>query len=218
MYDEELVEPAARHTSKPPRAASDAFGAIEDLGLLGEVEHIRIHRARDPELRRQVALVLPAVRSGAAAAVVREARLLARLRHPCVPVVLGHGALSDGTPCTAMEMPETQPLSQLLAEPPQDSGDQLLNEVVAALARVAAALAHAHGLGVVNRTIAPRTVQMARFGRVLAASLGVQAMLVAGGGIAGLTLAAFLAAFARSPPSCGGATATPRARGPTCTA
>lgn len=154
-----------KRTEHPPEAAGP-FGPYEDQGLLGEIEHIRVHQAWDPALRRQVALVLPAGRLGAADAIVREARLLARLRHPCVPVVLAHGLLPDGTPYTAMEMPETRPLSELLRDPHPDEGDDTLNLVVAALGRVSSALATAHAQGVINRGLSPANVQVARFGRV----------------------------------------------------
>lgn len=173
-----LLDDAARtrrdHASPAPPPAQLAAASLQprallgryiDLGPLGEIEHIRVHRGRDPILRRMVALILPAERPGAAEAVVREARNLARLRHPCVPVVLAHGLLSDGRPCSAMEMPETAPLGEALRGSPEEDTPAQLRRTVSVLARVSEALAYAHGEGLLNRAVCMNTVQTAPFGR-----------------------------------------------------
>ena len=81
----------------PDRAAENArlttWGSLTIEGMIGRGSYADVYLARDPRLDRPVALKLLRHREGHPAdtesAVIEEARLLARVRHPNVVTVYG---------------------------------------------------------------------------------------------------------------------------------
>src|SRR5690606_34861319 len=79
--------------------------------------------------------------------------LLSRLRHPGIVPYVAHGTAADGTPYLAMEWLDGQDLARRLRERCLP-----LDEALALLERLCAALAFAHGQGVIHRDIKPSNV------------------------------------------------------------
>ncbi len=92
----------------------------------------------------------------------REIDLLARLEHPAIVRVLGHGT-QDGTPWFAMALVAGTDLRARIA-----TGALPPAETAAVFGRLFAALAHAHERGVVHRDLKPANVLLGGDGAQLA--------------------------------------------------
>ncbi len=109
-----------------------------------------VYRARDRVTGQWVALkLLHAGKDQDALRFVREARILAELRHPGIVSYVAHSE-DQGRRFLAMEWLEGEDLAARLARGPLPVPDAVL-----LLARIADALAAAHGSGVVHRDIKP---------------------------------------------------------------
>lgn len=84
--------------------------------VLGEGGMGRVYLGRHVLLGMPAALKVLSVSSmpGMAQRFEREAKLMARVRHPNVVAILDYGFLSDGAPCIAMEFADGEPLDQRL--------------------------------------------------------------------------------------------------------
>jgi hypothetical protein len=91
---------------------------------------------------------------------VREAELLAKLRHPGIVAHVAHGLSDDGQPFLAMEWLEGEDLAHRLAREPLS-----LPETLLLLRRATEALAAAHLQGIVHRDLKPSNLFL-REGRV----------------------------------------------------
>jgi tetratricopeptide (TPR) repeat protein len=121
-----------------------------------------IFRAKDALESRTVALKLmhPTADTELVRRFVREAELLAELRHPNIVTYVAHGITEDHQPFLAMEWLEGEDLSQRLARRPLSPPETLL-----LLRRVAEALAVAHQRGIIHRDLKPSNLFL-REGRV----------------------------------------------------
>ncbi len=149
-----------------------------DLGEpLGEGGMALVFRATDRVLGRTVALKVLRPRRqdetlegflARQAAFRREAALTAGLDHPGIPAVLDVGTW-DGRPCFTLEVLHGRTLAAALAAGVASA--QLLPAVL----RVAEALAHAHGRGLVHRDLTPANVLLGDFGAVHVMDWGLAA-------------------------------------------
>jgi len=131
-------------------------GRFEPVRLLGQGATSRVDAAWDHEDRRWVALKrLDTAASGDGASVEREATLLQRLEHPDIVRVLATG--HSGTQAwIAMTLAPGADLSRYTV-----AARALPLAIVLRLGeRIAQALAHAHGRGIVHRDIKPANVRM----------------------------------------------------------
>ncbi len=132
----------------------DRYVVIDELGRGGMGV---VYRAYDPNLDREVAVkqIRNAAAFGESEALVRfhrEAKLVARLRHPAIVSVYEAGE-HDGLPFIVMDFVRGRSLSEIFrarSMPPPE-----LARVVATLAR---ALQHAHDHGVIHRAVKPANV------------------------------------------------------------
>ncbi|MBZ0232957.1 MAG: serine/threonine protein kinase, partial [Deltaproteobacteria bacterium] len=115
-----------------------------------------VHRARDRESGALVALKrLRVADADASRRFLREAELLARLRHPGIVSYVAHGLDDAGEPYLAMAWIDGEDLAHRLARGPLDERE------AQALARSClGALEHAHGLGMVHRDLKPGNVRI----------------------------------------------------------
>src|SRR5581483_3073284 len=122
-----------------------------------------VYRAVDPALGRPVALkVLVEPASAGAeegARFEREARAVAKLRHPGIVAVHGTG-VHEGKPYIVLELVEGESLEAILAR----EGRLQPRRAAELVRKIALALEHAHEAGVLHRDIEPGNVLVDRAG------------------------------------------------------
>ena len=138
-----------------PQTAS-GFARYELVGVLGEGAMSVVHRARDRQLGREVAVKVlresltshPQVSER----FTREAQALARLDHPGIIRVYDSG-IDGGRAYLVMELVDGTALSKVLAEKKRDRA-----ALLRLLERVARAVHHAHEKGVIHRDLKPDNI------------------------------------------------------------
>ncbi len=141
-------------------------------------------RARDPDLRRPLAIkMLLEEHQGRPELVQRfreEARLTGQLQHPGVPPVMELGALPDGRPFFAMKLIEGRTLAELLrpagASPAPCSPDDL-PRFLRYFEIVCQTVGYAHSRGVIHRDLKPSNVMVGAFGEVQVMDWGLAKVL-----------------------------------------
>ncbi|HVY40351.1 MAG TPA: protein kinase [Polyangia bacterium] len=170
----------AGETAAQPPEAQRAFGFARGsaigryiiLGLVGRGGMGEVYAAYDPELDRRVALKIfrgdrqledePARRG-----LLREAKALARLRHPNVVAVHDAGT-ADGQVFLAMEYVEGKTLAHWQAERRRTS-----DEVLGVFVQAGRGLAAAHAAGLIHRDFKPSNVMIATDGTVRVLDFGL---------------------------------------------
>ncbi|HEX3764201.1 MAG TPA: protein kinase [Kofleriaceae bacterium] len=171
----QLIAEYARAT--PRRTAPERYQLIRRLGAgaMGEV-----WEAEDTALGRRVALKF--VRPDATAdpqyqaRLIREARALARLRHPHVVAIHDLGQGEGGELFVALELIEGTSARAWHAAAPRTAA-----ELLAVWRTVADALAAVHRAGIVHRDLKPDNVFIANDGRVVIGDFGLATMAADGG-------------------------------------
>jgi len=126
---------------------------------IGEGGMAKVYRARHAVMKRPVAIKLidPNIAGpDSTARFEREVAMIARLTHPNTVRIYDFGETRDGALFYVMELVPGITLSELVRE----DGPQPPGRVIAITAQVAAALAEAHGLGIVHRDIKPANLMI----------------------------------------------------------
>ena len=134
------------------------------LGELGRGGMGTVYAAEDTVLERRVALKVlnePDLDGEAAARLLREARVVARLEHPGIVPVYDAGALADGRVYYAMKLVEGRRLDEVRASAAS------VADLLRVFERLCEAVAFAHAHGVVHRDLKPENVMVGPFGEVL---------------------------------------------------
>jgi tetratricopeptide (TPR) repeat protein/predicted Ser/Thr protein kinase len=140
------------------------LGCYQILEQVGRGAMAKVYRAADAS-GRQVALKV--VREGASPErLAREGQLAAQLDHPGILPVHAAGRDGEARFLVYPLIEGARTLEEVWEELPRE-------EVLARLAEVADALAHAHAHGVVHRDVKPENVLIDREGRLLVADFGV---------------------------------------------
>ena len=115
-----------------------------------------VYLANDPELSRDVAIKLPRFSKGGETAerFRKEARSVARLRHPNIVSVFDHGEMTDGVFIVYEYVP-----GRTLDQAIQDSEFDL-TQAIECVATLAEALSYAASEGIVHRDIKPANVML----------------------------------------------------------
>ncbi len=148
----------------------DRFGPYEVIGLLGTGGMGEVYRARDPRLKRDVAIK---VLAHAGTDPVRqrrftdEAQAASALSHPNIVTVYDVGS-RDGMPFIVSEIIDGVSLRQILARAPVPT-----RELLDLAAQMADGLAAAHQAGIVHRDFKPENVMVTRDGRVKILDFGL---------------------------------------------
>ncbi|OGD21102.1 MAG: hypothetical protein A2W03_00870 [Candidatus Aminicenantes bacterium RBG_16_63_16] len=144
------------------------YSILEKIGAGGMGE---VYRARDTELKRDVALkVLPA---GVAsdeerlARFRREAELLASLNHPNIAQIYGL-AVSQDIRALVMELVEGETLADRMVRGPVP-----VDEGLAIVRQIAAGLASAHDRGIIHRDLKPANIKLPPGGSVKILDFGL---------------------------------------------
>jgi len=137
------------------------FGRYRVLGLLGEGAMGRVYLSEDPILKRRVAVKVipadrnlePAVRREYLERFAVEAQACAMLNHPSIVSIYDAGE-EGGAPWIAFEYVSGEHLDKLLAQKTPLPFDRILRIA----GDIAAAMRHAHGMGIVHRDVKPANI------------------------------------------------------------
>ncbi|MDX6631594.1 MAG: eukaryotic-like serine/threonine-protein kinase [Gaiellales bacterium] len=140
--------------------------------LLGRGGMSSVWQAYDEELGRPVAIKLLHTRRLESADSVdrfeREARTLALLAHPGIVTVIDRGE-TDGRPFIVCELVDGRDLHERISL----EGSLPITEALAIAVQVAAALAYAHGRGVIHRDVKPHNVLLTTDGHAKLTDFGI---------------------------------------------
>jgi eukaryotic-like serine/threonine-protein kinase len=144
-------------------SGGDKLGPYEILALLGAGGMGEVYRARDPRLRRDVALkILPPEFSsdpGRRARFEQEARATAALNHPNIVGVFDVGSEQDSFYIVS-ELVSGETLEAVIKRGPVPP-KKLLDIGV----QLAGAMASAHAVGITHRDLKPANIMIANDGR-----------------------------------------------------
>lgn len=148
-------------------AMPQTWGALELRGLLGVGGFGVVYRAWDQRLASEVALKVLTRETSAGAAVIQEARLLARVRHPNIVSIYGADRW-NGQIGLWMELVRGRTLKQLV----QQRGAFGAREAALVGLDLTRALAAVHGAGLVHRDVKPHNVMRDDSGRIVLMDFG----------------------------------------------
>jgi eukaryotic-like serine/threonine-protein kinase len=152
-------------------AIGSYLGPYEIVSALGAGGMGEVYRARDPRLKRDVAIkILPQVFATDAdrlARFQREAEVLASLNHPNIATI--HGVEdANGMRALVMELVEGETLADRIGR-----GSIPIDEALAIAKQIAEALEAAHEQGIVHRDLKPSNVKVRPDGTVKVLDFGL---------------------------------------------
>jgi serine/threonine protein kinase/Tol biopolymer transport system component len=154
-----------------PLSAGTRLDAYEILGLLGAGGMGEVYRARDPALKREVAIkVLPPFVSHDSDRLSRfqyEAQAAAALNHPNILAVHQFGTF-DGAPYLVSELLEGSTLRQLLQRAALP-----IRKAIDYGVQIAHGLAAAHSKGIIHRDLKPENLFVTKYGHVKILDFGL---------------------------------------------
>ncbi len=170
--------PQAGSGLDPSETSSSAIGRYVIDAELGRGGMGVVYRAHDPALDRSVAIkmLLPDESDPESTdRFVREARVVARLRHPGI-VSVHEAGVSGGRPFIVMDLVAGEDLETYLDRTSPDA--KLVAKIGAEIAR---ALSHAHAHGVIHRDVKPQNILIDADGHARLSDFGLAGDAEAGG-------------------------------------
>jgi len=153
------------------------FGEYEILDKLGQGGMGAVFKARRRSSGRIVALKVVLSHAGVSRKArdrfLREARTMARLRHPNIVSIFEIGE-QGSTPFIAMEYVEGRTLADILGDRIPDQ-----REAVQWMLKIARAVAHAHDQGIIHRDLKPANVVINAGGEPVVMDFGIARDLLA---------------------------------------
>ncbi|MBI4618242.1 MAG: protein kinase [Planctomycetes bacterium] len=148
-----------------------SFGPFEIIGEISRGGMGIVYKAREKELDRTVALKVLLAGGESAAEDIdrfeREARAVARLRHPCI-VEIHRIGVHQGIHYFSMNYIQGISLDKILEE-----GKALTRQLVECVARIAEAIEYAHRKGVIHRDIKPANILINQKGEPYLIDFGI---------------------------------------------
>ena len=158
-----------------PLAAGTKLDGYEILGLLGAGGMGEVYRARDPALKRDVAIkILPAFVTQDPDRLRRfeqEAQTAAALNHPNILAVHRFGVF-EGVPYLVSELLEGSTLRQVLQRGPLP-----VRKTIDYAVQIAHGLAAAHEQGIVHRDLKPENLSLTKDGRIKILDFGLAKLM-----------------------------------------
>ena len=158
-----------------PLAAGTKLDGYEILGLLGAGGMGEVYRARDPALKREVAIkVLPtfvAQNPDTLRRFEQEAQTAAAFNHPNILAVHRFGVF-EGVPYIVCELLEGSTLRQELQRGPLPA-----RKTIDYAVQIAHGLAAAHEQGIVHRDLKPENLSVTKDGRVKILDFGLAKLM-----------------------------------------
>ncbi len=148
----------------------ERYRLIEEVGQGGMAV---VYRAEDESLKREVAIKVLhqhlAADPESRARLEREAQAVAKLRHPNILEIFDYSGFDSVSPYIVTEFIDGQTLKQFL------NGRSIGFPEIAAMivSEICAALAHAHGLGVLHRDVKPENVMIRKDGLLKLMDFGI---------------------------------------------
>jgi hypothetical protein len=169
----------AKAPATQPKADAESEKALGKHHLLGEIARGgmgAIMEARDPDLRREVAVkvMLPnaSANPDVVARFVEEAQVQGQLEHPNVCPVHEIAQGPDGMPYFLMKRVRGKPLSDVI-EDYHSGGDMNLTRLFEIFLKVCDAMGFAHSRSVIHRDLKPANVMVGDYGEVLVMDWGL---------------------------------------------
>jgi serine/threonine protein kinase/Tol biopolymer transport system component len=164
--------PLSSITGRPPALKpGDKLGNFEIVALIGRGGMGEVYRARDPRLKRDVAIkTLPpgfADDRDRIARFEREARAASALNHPNIVSVFDIGT-EGGVSFIVSELVDGETLAQLIKRGPLP-----LRKLIEVSTQICDGLAAAHTAGVIHRDLKPGNIMLTRDGRVKILDFGL---------------------------------------------
>jgi serine/threonine protein kinase/formylglycine-generating enzyme required for sulfatase activity len=157
-------------------------GKYKMLGLLGQGGVGTVHRGRDCDLGRDVAMKFLHERYANEPSVlhrfVEEAQIGGQLQHPGIVPVYELG-MADGKPFFTMKMVKGETLAKKLIE--RASIDTDRRKFLTVFEDICQTMAYAHARGVVHRDLKPSNIMIGKFGEVQVVDWGMGKVLSTGG-------------------------------------
>jgi serine/threonine-protein kinase len=179
----EQGQPAGRVNLRGSERATDAKTRYEIVSELARGGVGVVHRGRDNDLGRDVALKVLREEFLANPELVRrfveEAQIGAQLQHPGIVPVYELGLRDDQRPFFAMKLVKGETLAARLAAR-SDPGDGRRG-LLAIFRETCRTVAYAHARGVIHRDLKPANVMIGSFGEVQVVDWGFAKVLRAGG-------------------------------------
>jgi serine/threonine-protein kinase len=180
VHSTDTVADAAR-AEPEPGPAQPQMGRFRLKGEIGRGGMGRVYEARDPELRRSVAVKCFADSSRATAEAlgrfVAEAQITAQLEHPNIVPVYDIGITVDGQLYFVMRRVQGRSLRDvllLLSRGDVDAAREWTqHRLLGVFVQICHAVAYAHERGVVHRDLKPSNVMLGEFGQVLVMDWGI---------------------------------------------
>src|SRR5580692_10052116 len=158
-----------------PLAAGSKLDEYEVVGLLGAGGMGEVYRARDPALRREIAIkVLPTFVAQDPDRLRRfeqEAQTAAALNHPNILAVHRFGVF-EGVPYLVSELLEGSTLRQVLQRGPLP-----IRKSIDYAVQIAHGLAAAHEQGIVHRDLKPENLSVTKDGRIKILDFGLAKLM-----------------------------------------
>ena len=156
-----------RKRSQPNRA--EFMGAYSGMSVIGHGPCATVYGAVETESGRPVALKVFNAQSGAAEAITRDARALARLRpHSNIAIPEAIGSTEDGHPVVVSDLHRTS--MKQIVEDDESVGTRALTDV---FIKIAGALEDAHDRGVLHLNLKPQNVLMTFMEEPAVADFGI---------------------------------------------
>src|SRR5688572_16776522 len=159
--------PGVRLLTFMPLGTGDKLGRYEITTLLGKGGMGEVYRARDPQLKRDVAIKVSTTQFSERFR--REAEAVAALNHPNICTL--HDV---GLDHLVMELIEGRTLAERMT-----AGAIPLDEAFAMARQIAEALEHAHSRGIVHRDLKPVNVKVRPDGTLKVLDFGIAKILPA---------------------------------------